>query len=623
MTRASDPQDPTRAAAESSARQGVLMLVAAACLVVAYVRIAAALPTGAQEFAYQPFSAPPPFGPMFGFTVEQAVRHVGWMVLLGPALAFAVAGCVQLGRHHRWMAWPVLVPQARHARIAAGVGCALVACSLFLVLRGRPIVDDETAYALQARILGTGRLADPGLPTLWHVAFFVRSAAGWTAKYLPGTALLQVPGTYLGYPALLHVPLLGLTLAGYFAAVRREAGERVAAASTILLGLSPMVIVTSATGLSHAGELASVVGAGLGLTWCRSGSPTDRLRGGVLTVASLGFGLFVRPQTAVPFGAAILLDMGVASWRRAPRGLLPPLLTGLAVLGVLGWVNHTLTGAVTRLPWSLQEVPERWGFGRPFGEDVAFEHDPLRAVQNAVVLALRLNQWAFGSPWSLGAVLAWVWAGRPTAGVRAWAPGTLLTIVFVAGWYSPGVSDTGAIYWYFTMPLLALLGGHAWSAGVERAPRVLAALVPLHLVLATLPFLAEQSARLSRLVAEIHAPYDAILDAAPRPLLVLYELRPSEVRLRGWVVNPVPRLRFDSEVMTFGLRAERGYLEEVLRYAGPRACIHVRANPETNVLESRSCEDARALIARKRTVTPGPSNASTAILTGLDGIAWH
>jgi hypothetical protein len=607
----------------ATARQGVLMLLAAACLVVAYVRSVMALPTGTPEFVYGPFGAPPPFGPMFGFTLEQAVRHLGWVLLLGPAWAIAVLGAARLRDSGHAFRWPVLVPDARHVRMAVALGCLLVAGMLFGILRGHPITDDENVVAWQARLLSSGRLADADVPPIPYVFFTVHSELGWATKYLPGSAVLQIPGVWLGYPALLHVPLFGVTVLAFFVAVRREAGERVAAAASILLALSPMAIATSATGLSHAGELACIVGAGLGLVLCRSELPRERVRGGILAAACLGFGMFVRPQTVVPFGVALGLGVLWNLGRRHPRALAAPLAIGVLALGVLAWINHALTGSVLRLPWSLTPLPERWGFGQPFGTTLPLVHDPLRLVQNVCVLAVRLNQWAFGSPVSLGVIAAWWWAGRPTGALRTWVPGTLAAVAFMAGWYSPGVSDTGAVYWYVTLPALALLGGHAWSAAVDRAPRLLAVLVPLHLLGCTVPFLAEQSARLYRLVDEIHAPFDAIVEAAPRPLLVLYELRPSEVRTRGWVGTSIPRIRFDAQDAYFGLRPDPTYVDEVMRYAGKRTCLYVRAHPVTNVLESRRCEDAQELIRRPFTRYPGPWIPSTAIEFGLDRVTWH
>src|SRR5207244_6272761 len=111
----------------------------------------------------------------------------------------------------------------------------------------------------------TGHIAGPDLGVSPHDYFTVPSRLGYTIKYLPGEPLLQIPGVLLGVPALLHLPIVLVTLWAWHEALRRSSGIGIARFGSICLACSPMLMFTSATGLSHAGCLMWVVLLGLGL----------------------------------------------------------------------------------------------------------------------------------------------------------------------------------------------------------------------------------------------------------------------------------------------------------------------------------------------------------------------
>jgi len=118
-----------------------------------YFAVQIAEPHGAFEFAYFPFlPGLHPYGAMCGFTYEQLWGHVRRICLLGPGLVLFVWGLqhyVRLPPPRNW---------TRLTQLSVAV-CLLVIAALMLgLLRGRAIIDDELAYAMQASFFGSGHM---------------------------------------------------------------------------------------------------------------------------------------------------------------------------------------------------------------------------------------------------------------------------------------------------------------------------------------------------------------------------------------------------------------------------------------------------------------------------------
>lgn len=242
-------------------RRADFALLVALCLLLGYGIAARAIPRGPAEFAYGNSPLSWPFGAMRGFTVEQLASHVGRALLLGSALA-ALAW---------WLArrWPdVRVPSSLERRtLLAACGLALVLASWALggLLRGRVLVDDESTYAYQAELLSRGLLADSQAPRWLDEPFTVYSRLGATGKYLFGEPLVQILGVWLGLPGLLHLALFAALLALWHRTLRPQVGDGVAGWATLFLAISPMLLFTTGTGMSHTTSLFALVLAGYGL----------------------------------------------------------------------------------------------------------------------------------------------------------------------------------------------------------------------------------------------------------------------------------------------------------------------------------------------------------------------
>jgi hypothetical protein len=535
---------------------------------------------------------------MRGFTYEQWQSHKVRALVLGPALAL-----VGLTLSTRWK------PAKRTvlAVITAGwvwvivFSTLMVFAVLVLALRGRAIVDDEFAYAMQASFFLDGRLFGPHLGFLPLDQFNVMGVHDrWTTKYLPGEAILQTLGIPLGLPALAHVLLVPVALFAFHAWVREKHGALVASAAVMSLAVSPMWVLTSATGLSNCGALSSAIVAGGSLQAARRGKrPFAAALGAAI---ALGFCFASRPQVAVPVGIVLLIDFMVhvvrARDRRALYGLLLGAALGLAPTLIYDW---KLCGVPWKLPWFLECRPEHYGFGKIWSEGTAV-HDPFGAAFNAVVAAIRLNGFWLGWPVSLIVIYFFKRTRNRFQDLGVFGAIGLAVLVFEAGYYSPGVSDTGAIYHFeLLLPLSVMFGltVRRWlQTSVNWAPFVVA-----QLLLGTSSFYVEHVARLGRLCSLAYDEFQPILrDLArrDRKALLLTEGRVGEKRAVGWLSEepfPARNRRADDRVTVYRRPAPH-YVDLLRQYYADRDCFYVRRSPQTASPELFRCDERPDLVYR-------------------------
>ena len=600
---------PAAAPPENARR--TLALLGGLGLLGLFAWLAASLPRGASEFAYSPdLFVPLPFASMRGFTVEQLVSHALRLGLLLPAillLAIGLSGRVRATP-------PSGAALARLARTGSAAAL-LVATAALALLGGRALTADELTYEMQAELLLQGRLFEDRFPRWGHEAFTVWTERGATGKYLFGEPLVQAPGAAVGLPPLLHLPLAALALLAWFAAVRRRAGPEVASWATLLLAWSPMFLLTTPTGLAHATALAAVAAAGLGYEWLRAERP---IGGAALLGGSLAALLTVRPQVAVAIGL-VLGPLG--AWKLLRRRRLAALatLTMTAALGAIAVAlyDRAVTGSPWVLPWSLFHPAESYGFGTPI-EGHPHRHGIREACENLLVSVVRFNGWWLGWPLSLALLVMPGARGRGHGGLGPWPAVALALVAVNFAYYSPGVSDTGPVYYYELLLPASLAGAYALRAALERRGERAALLLALFALLGTGSFLLEHGARLSRLAGAIHAPAEAVLAAIEPPALLLYETSPQEALHPGWLFSfPVRERHPEAPVLTF----PRGNPRQAaaLRRAVPeRACWYYRLEPPAMTPRLLRCEQAEALLSRPRPLPGSPRFVpSTARRLGL------
>jgi hypothetical protein len=588
-------------AGRASTRALLAMAALGALLLLRYATFDAGLVRGAAEFDYHTDALGPlPFAPMLGFTRDQLARHVARLLLLGPALVLLTLPVEAL----LGGAFPDTTRLRRLTWMGIALSLVFTGWVMFGVFGGRAIIDDELAYKLQARLLLDGRLGDPAgaswpFPstpaTIW-------TPVGATGKYLFGEPIVQMVGTLVGIPALLHLPVAALTLLAFRRAVRGATDARVADWATLLVALSPMFVLTTATGLSHTTSLACLAFAALGLQWvrerCASGG---RTAGAALLVGgALGFGLTARIQTVGPGGAWLGIATLVALVRTRRWGSTAVLLGGVAAFaGAIGAYDTVVTGAPFTLPWMRFLPVEHLGFGPVWEAQDTYTHTPLAALSNLLVTAVRFNGWWLGWPASLALLGVWAAVGRPRAGAGPYLAMAAGIITFQLFYYSPGVSDTGPVYYYELLLPAAVLGAHAIVAAGERWPGLTGAALAVHLVLGTGSFLGEHVARLDRLVSVIHAPADDLLSRIRPPALLLVETRPGELRGDGWLWGgfPVWDRGVNDPIVEYPRESAANAAALRDRFSG-RACWYYRRNPTTGRPEFGPCDRNGAFVDR-------------------------
>lgn len=570
------------------------------------------LPRGAQEFAYFPFMSDPlPFAPMRGFTFEQLARHVLRTFVLGFSLA-----CLVLGIGGVWRAGPPRRSAFRSLLICVvGGSVVLTAVVMATVLEGRAIVDDELVYRQQAELLVDGRLTENSVPPWGWEVFTIWTQNGATGKYLPGEPLVQTFGTLLNLPAFAHLLLAALALMVWYRVVQRDAGSEVALWATILIAVSPMFILTNALALSHTTTLTCLILAGLGYQWARDDRP---LRGAILSGSALGFGLMVRPQVIVPFGMVLGLATlyGLVRRRRWTATVLLIASGSLWLVGIALY-NRALSGNPLTLPWYLFKPVERFGFGHVGG--VEFVHTGWTALENLLVVLVQFNGWWLGWPLSLILIFGWLVLGRPRKGAWLWLAGSLALVLMNVPYYSTGISDTGPIYYFELLLPAAILGAHAITRAYGRWPAATSAFLVVHFALATTSFLAENIARLDRLVTTIHAPVEAILEKLEPPALLIHENHWTESTRAGWVWSFPARFRHESDPIVTYPRGFARFLPALIKRYEYRECWYTRIDPITNDRQLYRCEDAMDLMLGKRSEGPSLRFLGTAERLGFIG----
>jgi hypothetical protein len=580
-----------------SEKRGRLALIAGLLLLLCYVVVASLMATGPFEFAYVPNNLHDAmFSAMRGFTFEQLYKHCARLALLFPALGLLTFGLYRKLESARAPSPTLLKKMALWTSVISVLYTAFL---MLGILRGTPIVDDELAYRLQAALMLEGKLGLESLAPMHLEPMLIQTKLGITGKYLFGEPLAQLPGVLVGIPALAHLLFNALSLLMLYRAVKLMVDESVAAWSVILLALSPMLMFTAATAQSQATALFAVLAMGLGYAYVCTDKPW---RGVIIAAMGLGFGATVRVQSLFPVGAVFGIALAVVLIRR--RRILPGVLF-LAIVG--GWLaaiaayNQALTGDPLKLPWFLSTRAENYGFTAIVdGHD--YIHSPWRALQNLLVVLVRFNGWWLGWPASLALIWFWNRMGRPRSRLALlWVGAGLAVILFEAGYYSTGVSDTGPIYHFELLIPATLLGAHAIVKGLERFPRLIVTALALHFFVGSAMFIYEETGRINRLALGIDKDARKVIAHVKRPAVIYYELFCGERIHLGWLLSGFPRRYWldSDEVMTLPL-PKPAQLDKYLAAYKDRHCYYYRRNPRRLVSELWDCRRAQRLMRHRR-----------------------
>lgn len=337
---------------------------------------------------------------------------------------------------------------------------------------GIPHVTDAVSHLFQAKIFLLGRLSAPLPPCYEHFAHqnIVMSANGlWHTKYLPGQALWLAAGMKAGVLPLLMPLGAGLSVVCLHSLCRRAFGPAVAALSAVLMTLSPLHLLLSASFMSHSTFVLFALG-GVALLAASLERPVNRFGGRGLALSAgflLGMALAVRPQDFVAL--AILLILGLwAGRRRWPTWLARVRWAVGGFLVPLGFVcawNHALYGSVMATGYHFGAnssltpiIHDTLGFSGRF---------PLsRAIRHQVWTMLRFNKVLFGWPSSLILVPFAFARRRPRwPDIFCLAGAALMVLVYVPFHYYG--FEYEARYYVGAVPFLVVLSARGAQRIVE------------------------------------------------------------------------------------------------------------------------------------------------------------
>ncbi|MDB4890883.1 MAG: hypothetical protein JWL61_2738 [Gemmatimonadetes bacterium] len=353
-----------------------------------------------------------------------------------------------------------------------------------------PIVHDEMAMVLQAKIFARGQwaLPSPPIPAFWEQSH-VLVVPMLAAKYFPGHSLLMAIGALLGWTAL--IPLLLQAAAGalLYVLARRVGGGAVAFCAWVIWLSSPMVLHFGASYFAQVTSSTAALAAWYALLRWREARTPAWLGAAAFFV---GWVTITRPLT----GAAYVLPMAVVVLRdviahRRWRDLAVALAAGTAVIALIPLWSAKSTGDWRTTPQTLytrQYMPwDAPGFGYDStpplrvltaeSRNLTNVYGPIHARHLPSTLAPALMarvQNLYVSVWgqSSGVMALFALVGLLTLrGPAAYALATSILVVVAHLIYATPPQWT--LYYYETTPTFAYLSaaGLAWAAALIARPR--------------------------------------------------------------------------------------------------------------------------------------------------------
>jgi hypothetical protein len=449
---------------------------------------------------------------------------------------------------------------SRWAPAAAGILAAGTAWWSWGSLHPLPIIHDEAAYLLQARLFAGGHWRGPAAPIPeFFEQMYVFVSPFMAAKYPPGYSLALVPGIWLHAPALVPVILVGIAGALLFSLARSLANSWVAALAWLLWRSNPDGRFLPPVYMSE--QLSTVLWLSSWWAFARW-RKSHELRYLLLVAAGLGWGAITRPLTllaaAIPIGAIVVGD---AARERRWRPLLTAGAVGAAILLLLPLWNQKTTGDWRVSPLALHVAwytPYDVGFGAPalplrtLPPDLAqvaktlgrsrIQHTIRRIPQLIFERSAYIRGDAFPG-WRIVLVPVLIYA---LCSIRAAGLVAALTIFIDFALHLPINHPANVSKYYLeTYPVLVFLAAAGvWMTIVETAPtRALdsrRATAGLFLMLLFLAPCVESISRLRGSEFQSHAPktkFRALLEALPARSVVFVRYSPSHITYRSLIEN--------------------------------------------------------------------------------------
>ena len=392
------------------------------------------------------------------------------------------------------------------------------------VLRGMPVVVDESAYRFMAHLVASGRVYVESYPDkLFYDGGFMINDGKFYAQYFLGWPALLAPFARLGIPEWANPVWFALSLPPLFTLTQRLAGSDLARLATLLYATAPFAVFAAATQMSHtvcAMWLAWTVWACL-----RSRDPGAPAWAPALLGFAFSAAFFTRPSTALGMGVPFL---GAWAWHRlrardgatlrhAAAFAVPAAVMAAAFL----WVNYAQTGnaLVPAYQRALRYALETPILGPPIPQ-LGFD-EGWRPLVTPLLALFRLSYASYG--WPVGLLFVPFALRRPDARAFWWSiAGMLLVHLFVV---DLGVDTFGPVHVFELMlPLVVLtaLGVHSLLR-VEQPPwaaRCAVALLIGLVVAAPVGYHTWRLANLRSIGSNVRATVELVADLPPSVVFV-------------------------------------------------------------------------------------------------------
>lgn len=448
---------------------------------------------------------------------------------------------------------------------------AVIFLNIVFVFDGNYITDDENAYVMQAKIIEGGHIFAPEPPVEKSFGnWFIITNGVFTGKYTIGYPVLLaigniITGVYYAAPVLFSL----LTIILVYFTGKKLFDRKTALLAAFFLAVSPFFLVNSATLLSHSTSLFFLaLFAWLFFTGLEKKEPLAIICG-LAAGAAIGMAFNIRQLTAMGFGFPFALWLIWLLFRKKWNRLLfiIPCGAGFAVFLIFTiWYNLKISGSPFTFPFNVYDPTERIGFGAML-TNLRYTHTPFRGFQNFIVSFFRYNQWFLGMPVSFIFLFPFFFKRRFSTGTRwclAISGSFILAYMF---YYSPGIPDTGPVYYFELLLPVTLLSArgvmilYEWLRRNEslRNGALLTAFIGISIILAWISFVPERMLHLNAMAEKIGEPYEVVGNGVDKPALVFIRTLPRV----GWV---------------FGYRNPDPYLEGPVIYArdlGPEKNLEV------------------------------------------------
>jgi hypothetical protein len=400
-----------------------------------------------------------------------------------------------------------------------------------------PVVHDELAYVLQAKIFARGRwaLPSPTMPLFFEQPYVLVEPA-LASKYFPGHSLLLSIGALIGWVPLMPLVLQGCAACLIFVLARRVSNGAVAL-FTWVFWLSTTVVLYF--GPSYYSEATTIVCWLAGWYALLEWRTTRRTRWMIGVAVCTGWCVITRPLTGVAYAipVAIVVLNDVVRGRRW-RDLSVGLAAGMLVLAIIPLWSAKTTGdwRVTPLQRYTQDyMPyDLPGFGldstppaRTLNPEFVHLNEVFSSLHPGHVPSALPRIFVARARYLADAIWArshYVYAGLAVIGLVtlrgpaafAVASSVLLLLVYL----SFGTTPTWSLYYYESVPAYAYLtaAGLAWLAAAigtrrlpgrdgpssSRSPRWTAALAAGALVLAASVYPASMDIRRQHVNHRVH-----------------------------------------------------------------------------------------------------------------------